>query len=193
MSDECLPKQFHHPNNRLATSLCSTYWTSKAPGALFHDPPQRHIQHQPTRENPLLIRLSCVRIRPHATIQTKKEILLGAFTRQILFQGRRQQWYLGAPYNKNAHETHHPQLIAISSYHTSPPREFRENKVQKERHGLLTTNHEIIRGTIHSNSYLPHPIDSSILSLLERLCRLYKSKDQDTHPLMKDTTNHARI
>lgn len=48
----------------------------------------RHIQHQLTREKPLLTRLSTVGIQPHAAVHKKKETLLGALTRQMLFQGK---------------------------------------------------------------------------------------------------------
>ena len=47
-----------------------------------------HIQHHPTKEKPLLIRLSQVRIFPQVIVQTKKDTLLGALVHQTLFLGK---------------------------------------------------------------------------------------------------------
>ena len=73
--------QFSHPNKRSATDLGTTQWIPNVAKATHHKPQAtsqssskwfiispllRHIQHQPTSENPLLIRLSWLRILPQA-------------------------------------------------------------------------------------------------------------------------------
>ena len=51
-------------------------------------PSHQHKQRQLTRGNPLLTRLSMVRILSQAVVHKEKYTLLGAFTHQILFQGK---------------------------------------------------------------------------------------------------------
>ena len=47
-----------------------------------------HIQHLLTMQIFLFVRLSKVRILPLTIVQVKKATLVGAFTFQILFQGK---------------------------------------------------------------------------------------------------------
>ena len=51
-------------------------------------PLHRQKQHQLIRDNPLLTRLSMVRILSQTVVHKRKDTLLGAFIHQILFQGK---------------------------------------------------------------------------------------------------------
>lgn len=77
-------------------------------------PQLSHIQHYPTSMYPFLTSLSHVRIFPLATVQTKKETLLGALTPQILLQGKLLAQAPLMRHRKNAYQNLPSLSIAMS-------------------------------------------------------------------------------
>ena len=100
--EKCLPNQLCQPKSKSITLAGITQWIPKVWKTKNHkaeaisqcrrrwSPISQwllHIQHQPAKTCPLLIKLSQVRILPLAAVHTKKEIRRGALTPQMPFHG----------------------------------------------------------------------------------------------------------